>query len=261
MGKNDLIDKKYWNNYWKDISLPLEIKKTKKNLYLNEILNVFDKYLQINENLSVLEIGGSPGQFLVYMHNNYKYNINCLDYSEIGCLKTEDNFKLLNINGMVYKEDLFSENLNLPMFDIVYSLGFIEHFNDINLVISNHLKLLKPGGILLIGTPNLKGIYRWFLKRLAPELLSQHNLSTMNISNWKSFELEYKLEVMFKGYVGGFEPYIFKRKEKASFRNDILLFIAKVLNFFLHSHFRFLRKYNSKKISGYVLGIYKKPNL
>jgi hypothetical protein len=93
--KNDkLTEKKFWDDYWDEYSLPSEIKKTQKNYYLNEILNIFDKYLPQNSILTALEIGGSPGQYLAYLYKNFSYKVHCLDYSETGCIKTEENFRL-----------------------------------------------------------------------------------------------------------------------------------------------------------------------
>lgn len=260
MDNFELAERKYWNNYWNSKSLPVEIRKTKNSLYLNEILNIFDGYLPKNNHLSILEIGGAPGQYLAYMHNNFGYDIHCLDYSDIGCRKTEENFKLLNIQGKVYQEDLFSEFLPLPQFDIVYSLGFVEHFSDLKTAIHKHLNLLKPGGILLVGVPNFLGINHFFLKRLAPELLSKHNLLTMDITNWKSFEDKFNLKPLFRGYVGGFEPRIFKRCENKNILNGILKMVVKILDISFHRHFKILRKYNARYISGYAMGIYKKPS-
>jgi SAM-dependent methyltransferase len=260
MNDYTLTEKIYWDNYWEKFSLPIEVKKSARKLYLNEILNIFDKYLPKNKNLSILEIGGSPGQFLAYMHRNFGYTVGCLDYSDLGCKKTKKNFELLNIPGKVYKKDILSKNLNLPLFNIVYSLGFIEHFSDLNLIIEKHLELLNPGGILLIGTPNLLGINHWFLKKLAPALLSKHNLYNMDISKWKEFENKFNLKKIFKGYIGGFEPGVFYKHENKTALNNILIFIVRTLKRIFHSRFKILRRFNSKYTSGYVIGIYKKPS-
>lgn len=237
----------------------MEVKKSKDSLYLNEILNIFDTYLPKDNHLSILEIGGSPGQYLIYMHRQFGYKIHCLDYSEIGCVKTRENYELLNIHGEIYQQDLFSEHHNLPLFDIVYSLGFIEHFSNLSLVIEKHLGLLKQNGVLIIGAPNFLGINHWFLKRLAPELLSKHNLETMDISNWTSFEKEFGLKIVFKGYVGGFEPQIFNRRERKSFWNSMLKSVTRNLSSVLTHHLKALRKFNSRYFSGYVMGVYQKP--
>ena len=233
------------------------MKKSNDNPYLNEILNIFDHYLPHNGNLTALEIGGSPGQYLAYLHRTHGFHVNCLDYSPIGCQKTEENFALLSIKGEVYEADLFSENTNIPNFDIVYSLGLIEHFSDLNLVVKKHLSFLKPGGMLIIGAPNFLGINHFFLKRLAPELLAKHNLKNMDLNTWSHFEQQFNLEAVFKGYVGGFHPSIFNRRERKTIVSSVLFMIAKLFVFIFKRHFKNLRKYNSKFFSGYMMGVYK----
>src|SRR5580765_4815670 len=110
---NSLTEKKYWDDYWDHYTLPCEIKRSGHSLFLNELLNVFDKYLPENHNMNALEIGGAPGQYLAYMHRKFGYRISSLDYSETGCELTRENFKLLNIKGDVYFGDLFSDDLSL----------------------------------------------------------------------------------------------------------------------------------------------------
>jgi SAM-dependent methyltransferase len=45
----------------------------------------------------------------------------------------------------------FSSNI----FDVVYSLGVIEHFPETGLALSEHVRVLRPGGKLFITTPHL----------------------------------------------------------------------------------------------------------
>jgi len=145
-----------------------EVNRLTASLSVKAILDIFDKYLPVDENLNAIEIGGSPSRYLIYMAKNFKYNIHSLDYSKIGNEQTMKNLTGTGIPIEIYDRDLFSENFNkdLPLFDIVYSLGFIEHFEDLDLVVKKHTKLLKSGGILLLGTPNLSGaFYRYFLKK------------------------------------------------------------------------------------------------
>ena len=258
MSADKLTDKDFWDEYWQKYQLPLEIKKTEKNPYLNEILKKFEKYLPKNEGLSVLEIGGSPGQYLAYLHRNFAYSIACMDYSPIGCQKTRENFALLGIDGQVHEADLFKEKSTIPQFDIVYSLGLIEHFTDFDQVIEKHLEYIKPGGMLVLGAPNFLGINHFFLKRLAPELLAKHNLKNMDLDNWKHLENTFNLKKVFVGYVGGFHPSLFNRQESKTLVSSLLLVLAKLLVVIFKTHFKKLRQYNSKFFSGYLMGIYVK---
>ena len=256
--QNKLTEKHYWENYWKGIDLPMEIKRESSAPNIVAELDVFDQYFP-KEKKSVLEIGGAPGQYLAYFHKEFGYSINCLDYSTIGCEKARENFKLLNIPGRVYNGDIFSEDLQMDAYDVVCSFGFIEHFSDITAIVGRHVALLKPGGMLVLGVPNFLGINHWFLKRLAPGLLAMHNLKSMDASSWSNFEETFHLELIFKQYVGGFEPGVFLQREQKSLLNNSLFFIARLLNRVFRNNFRWLRKYNSKNTSGYLLGIYRKP--
>lgn len=257
IGQSRLTGQQDWEDYWAGLKLPVEIKKTQRNFYLNEILKIFDRYLPKNNSLSILEIGGAPGQYLAYMAKNFHYKIYALDYSEVGCRKMRENFKLLDLAGVVYQRDLFSDLSDLPKFDIVYSLGFIEHFLDLKIVIEKHLELLKPGGILLIGMPNFLGVNRLVLKRLNLQRLSKHNLSSMDLKNWEKFEKRFDLKPIFKGYIGGFEPSIYRCENRIFLRLIYLFFMG--IKTVITDRFKFLRKFNSKYWSGYVMGVYQKP--
>ncbi len=255
--RNKLTTKQDWEEYWDGFKLPAEIKKD-RNLYSNEILKIFDRFLPKTLNLSILEIGGAPGQYLAYMAKVFHYKINSLEYSEAGCKKTKENFKLLNLSGIVYHKDLFSDISDLPKFDIVYSLGFIEHFSDIRGVVGKHLELLKPGGILLIGAPNFLGINYLVLKRIDPQLLSKHNLSSMDIKNWEKFEKSFNLNLIFKDYIGGFEPDIYHYDNKNIF-NRLIYLLFSAIKIMITDRFKFLRNINSKYWSGYVIGVRSSP--
>jgi 2-polyprenyl-3-methyl-5-hydroxy-6-metoxy-1,4-benzoquinol methylase len=258
MQDNKLVEQKFWEEHWDRVVLPAEMKKTKRNSFLNYLLKVFDRFFPKDDKFSILEIGGAPGQYLIYVAKNFPYKIHSLDYSVMGCKNTEKNFEMLGIQGTVYQRDLFSDRISdLPLFDIVYSLGFIEHFLDLEQVIERHLRLLKPGGILLIGTPNFLGINRSILKKFYPELLSLHNLPSMDIKNWEVFEKSFNLEPIFKGYIGGFEPKIFSGV-KGSFFKKMMSYSSRGLSRII-DYSGFIRKFNSKYWSGYVVGVYKKP--
>ncbi len=250
-----LTEKEYWENYWREYRLPVEIKKG-TGFLVDEILNVFDKYLPKKE-LHIIEIGGAPGQYLAYIQKQYNYNICSIDYTEIGCKKTEQNFNLLGISGTTYKRDLFSDISDLPKFDVVYSLGFIEHFSNLDDVIEKHLELLKPDGILIIGAPNFLGLNKKIFEKINPDKLAKHELAVMDLENWKSFEKTFKLETLFKGYIGGLEPRIYDYKNK-TLSNLFIYFIFRMVQT-VTDRIRILRKFNSKYFSGYVMGVYKKP--
>lgn len=262
MSARKLTKKEFWENYWKTHKSAKvdEVNRSTASLTVKAILDIFDKYLPVDENLSALEIGGSPGRYLIYMAKHFKYNLHSLDYSKVGNEQTGKNLANADLLIEIYEKDLISENFNkdLPLFDIVYSLGFIEHFEDLNLVVRKHIELLKSGGILLLGVPNLNGFfYRSFLKKTAPEILKIHNLNSMKINNWKKFESEFGLIPLFRGYIGGFDPMVIDNIQKTNSLNMVLNFIVKRLMRVFYSRFNLFRNLNSRHWSGYLIGIYK----
>lgn len=248
----------FWDDYWqKNLTNRTRVKRS---LLIAEIHKIFDKYLPADPSFSILEIGGAPGEYLVYMSRKFGYSVHSMDYSEVGNEKTRETFKTSNIPVSIYERDLFSSAEDLPRFDIVYSLGFIEHFDNPVSAVAKHAELLKPGGILMIGVPNLTGIYQFFLKHLSPTFNLTHNLQIMDLKNWDPFESDLKLTSVFKGYVGGFEPMVMKKLDEKSLFNNFLLLIVKILMIFFSFRMKFLRRFNSKYWSGYLIGIYRKSS-
>src|SRR6266511_4485369 len=89
----------FWNRYWSELRLPAIITKS-SSLYLAEITDVFDRHFPRGE-MSVLEIGGAPGQYLAYLARTFGCTVTALDSSAVGCEKTRQNFALLGIPGTV----------------------------------------------------------------------------------------------------------------------------------------------------------------
>lgn len=257
MEKEQLTEKEYWEARWDRIRLPAIIEPTTRHPINKEVIRVFNKFLP-KEKLSAVEIGGAPGQFVAYLSKYHGYETSVIEYSEIGCQKTKENFDLLGLNANVYKRDFFGDLSDLPRFDVVFSMGFIEHFNDLDDVFRRHVNLLQKNGILALGVPNFRGISQKLMAHMAPDMLSRHNLEAMDLRNWSALESMYGLTPLFKGYIGGFEPKYLKSCENRTLRNLSIRYFFKMLQS-LMSPFPFLRKYNSPSWSAYLLGIYKLP--
>jgi SAM-dependent methyltransferase len=166
---------------------------------------LFDRFLSRDRVLSVLEIGGAPGQYAAYVNKRLGHRVTVLDSSPLGCAKTRENFRLLGITAEVVESDMFSPSPDLGPFDVVYSLGLIEHFEDTAAAVQAHMDLVAPGGILLLGAPNLYGINGLLLRLLSPSFLSKHQVEVTYGERWDRFENELQLTRLFRGYLGGFD--------------------------------------------------------
>jgi 2-polyprenyl-3-methyl-5-hydroxy-6-metoxy-1,4-benzoquinol methylase len=251
------LDHQFWDRYWQGISLPIEIKENTSTPYIRELLNIFKRYLPRDKGLRALEIGAAPGGYLAYLARTFGYSVSALDYSHVGCKKIKENFHILNIPVKVWQIDILHDKLTgLPQFDIVYSLGVIEHFCDPFPVIQKHIQLAKSKGLIVIGTPNFLGINKVFLRLFNPKYLMTHNLTMMDLNRWRLFEEKYGLERVFRGYIGGWEPRIYKSeiKQKTSAAYNIFF---RGIAYYL-DQWPILRRFNSKWWSGYAVGIFRK---
>jgi SAM-dependent methyltransferase len=125
----------------------------------------------------ICEIGCGDGKLL----NKFASMLDCKPY---GIEYSKEASKIAKKNGIkVIVRDAFDKDIAKKYknyFDIIFSYGFIEHIIPPKKAIALHLKLLKPGGYLIIQIPRFKGFNFWKLKLFRPELIPFHNLEIMN---------------------------------------------------------------------------------
>ena len=255
----ELTDPGYWDRYWERVVLPKECRRTPRAFYLNAILDVLDRFMPRGPGVSTAEVGGAPGQYLAYVYRAFGHSVTCIDYSATGCRKTIENFELLGIPGEVIHADVMGERRDLPTFDVVYSLGLIEHFVDRLDVVDRHVRLARPGGLLVLGVPNFRGLTGWFLRTLAPKVYATHEIQAMDLDGWRAFEDALHLQVVWKGYVGGFEPSIFVRREQKRAGTLVPYLLARGMQIVLSRRMGFLRRINGPRWSGYAMAVYRVP--
>lgn len=174
-----LNDKKTTKDYWGSLyagqaepSLPSKFSVGSRNLQ-----RLFRQY--IRPGMQVLEIGCAPGKQLAYVGKYLGASISGLDYSEKGIELSLRLFHKLGIECNLRCEDIFFTTFQPESFDVVYSLGVIEHFNDPTNIVRRHVELLRPGGVSFILVPNYGGIYGRLQRYFDPENLSIHNIAIM----------------------------------------------------------------------------------
>jgi SAM-dependent methyltransferase len=253
-------DSGYWDGYWEGTrggsDLPREVRRRPETLQVNALLDVFDAHVERSPEHLALEVGGAPGQYLAYVHRSFGHRCAVLDFSPTGCALARRNFELLGIPLEVHERDLFDPRLDIGPFDLVYSLGLVEHFSDLTGVVAAHARLVRPGGTLIVGAPNIVGVNRWFMQRLGPERLAVHNPDMLEIGRWDAFERDLGLGRRFRGYVGGFEPGVFAALERKTPVTMPLWALTLALHRTFGRRWPRLRRFNPPWLSGYLIGVY-----
>lgn len=250
----ELTEVKFWDEYWANCKLPNVVDDNFS----------FDRCLAraLKEDIhhvqgEVLEVGCAPGKWLAFMATEFKLQPNGIEYSDAGMSATLRNFQMLDLAfGRIQTGDFFQIKPD-RQFDVVMSFGFIEHFSNVNNVVNLHTQWLKPGGTLILGVPNFRGINYFLQKLLNATILDKHNLEIMSPEFFYQLAELHQLKTVAVRYIGSFEPSL---PIPLQGKNSALQFIVRG-GLWLARKIRCLKVFdsiNGRFFSSYILAVYKK---
>jgi 2-polyprenyl-3-methyl-5-hydroxy-6-metoxy-1,4-benzoquinol methylase len=251
-----LVTPDWWESYWKNrLILP---KTFNPSLTLDRcIAKSINGFLTHDPEKHMIEVGCCPGKWMIYFHRTYGYQVSGVDYLPAGIEYTKTN---LSLNCVDY-EDLFCEDVLETeiekRYDIVFSVGFIEHFTNVNPVLESHLDLAAPGGYVIVGLPRFYSVVGFLQARFDAvsenKILPSHNLDVMKLSVLRDFAENRPLKTLFLGYIGGFLPVLLKPGEAGVFAQA-----ARDLMVNVRRKAEFLDQFNHHLISNYILAVFQK---
>lgn len=183
-----LTTKQYWDNEWKNDLYQARVFNSRK--CSNFAFDLIFKEFLPKGALRALEIGAGASIWLAYLDEFFGYTVYGLDYSVAGCLSANLNYTTATGEPpRIVQGDIFQCPFKEQSFDVVYSLGVIEHFSNPMQILKIAKRLLKPGGILLTAVPNKAGIAGWTERWLNHDNYWRHNPLT-------KYDLEYLYKAM-----------------------------------------------------------------
>ena len=260
---NNLTDAPFWDHYWKNIKLPCTVDQgfSFDRCLSRTLLQRIGELSHAGESpgaagrKSVLEIGAAPGKWLT-MFPRESFSVSGIEYSDAGLAALRKNMEMLSIEpGRLIHGDFFKVETE-AVFDIVMSLGFIEHFDDPLMVVERHLEWLRPGGILIIGVPNFTGIHGFFQKHLDAGILQAHNTRIMNKEWFVRLGQKPGLRTHSIEYLGSFEPALPLTNRGLGPKSFALKAFLRLAGYV--RRWKFFDSINSPLISSYILGVYRK---
>ncbi len=141
------------------------------------ILELFRRYGNLGPESRVLEIGCGRSMWLPFLARSFGCKVAGLDIEAYAAELARANLSGAGVDGEILCGDAFNPDALpglLGKFDLVYSMGVMEHFDDAAERLAILGRYLKPGGRILTSVPNLQGI-NWLMQRLASlERLNMH---------------------------------------------------------------------------------------
>ncbi len=199
-----LTDVRYWETHYWSPGRPERLGFLTRDVDY-EFARLLRRYGK-GHGTKILELGAGGSRILPYLERKLQYSTVGSDFSFVGCRLLQANFSLAGVEGRIICEDLFSSSLPPSSFDVTFSFGLIEHFDDTRAVLAEHLRLLCPGGALVVTVPNLLGVHGHLVKHLAAPHWAKHKV--LNKDDLRSHLVALGLERIEAGYLGSFYLHI-----------------------------------------------------
>lgn len=190
---NYITDKEHWDKYWSDF----QYDKIPGKMIFAPFMS------RLSSGNSFIEIGGFPGIHAAYFCKHGFRDVTLLDfYMNRDIVRNFEHINNLPPNSIqCFHTDFFAFSSE-KKYDVVFSSGFIEHFEDTTDVIRRHVELLSEQGQLLIIIPNFLGLNGKIQQRFDRENLEAHNLRCMEIDYLKQIMRSFGLKDLSVDYLG-----------------------------------------------------------
>ena len=163
---------------------------------------LISKYIIVNAETEVLDVGCAVGTFLLHLNKKYNCKIHGVDFKED---LTYPDFDKINFYEGLFYEQILPEN----SFDLVTMWHFFEHDYDPNKSLEMAKKVLKRDGKLIIEIPKLDSLtFRLFKNKWPGIQAPQHTALYTKQSILNMLE---KHDLVLEEYLpyGAFPPYFY----------------------------------------------------
>lgn len=161
-----------WDTYWQGIPLPTRLNH--RVPVIRAYMRFFRDALPDLRGKSVIEVGCCPGRWMVHFATELGASVTGIDYTPESVEITRRNLELHKIDATCLLADIRDPELSIGPYDVVFSMGVVEHYRDLAEILQQHARLVFPGGRLVITTPNFAGMHGRLLRRLNRPVYDEH---------------------------------------------------------------------------------------
>lgn len=161
---------------------------------------VFAKNYVKDKDIVSLACGTGYGEFYLATEGRAKTVLG-VDNSSEAIKYAQNHYQAENL---IFKQaDAFKNGILDQSADVIISFETIEHINDDNKLLGEFFRILKPGGVLILSTPNKASSFKSLLARPA--------INPFHVREYKKRNLENLLKKYFKNVEFFGQRLIFKR--------------------------------------------------
>ncbi len=177
--------KAYWDNVWNH-QFDTPVLAPNSTDVGREFDRSFDKAVRLaldkwgGKAETLLEVGCGGSCYLPYFAKHHGLKVYGLDYSETGCDLARRALAEQHVAGEIRIGDMNEPQKDFGPFDIVFSNGLLEHFQDTAAAASALKAFVKHGGLMISIIPNMCGMTGFLQKYLFREVYDTHVLHDLN---------------------------------------------------------------------------------
>jgi SAM-dependent methyltransferase len=170
---SDLAGERFWEQFWDEQPGRLFVGLSHYQYRLGQL---FAPYVKDGSQVCEIGCGGSIWLPQLAKRGAAVWGI---DYSPLGLKLARANLERAGVNGTLIQADLRAPDaLPSDAFDVIFSVGVIEHFDDPVTVLRTVASSLLPGGVLITLVPNLAGWWGAVQQRIDSDILAVHTIYT-----------------------------------------------------------------------------------
>jgi len=175
----DRAGKDYWHASWSREALPPRIEPEATNLSAcveRDIVRAIDAAVSdVPRGARFLEVGSGHSAWLPLAARRWGLRVTGVDYAPLGVETSRAMLAREGVDGDVVLADMFQPPDELiGAFDVVFSNGVVEHFDDTAHAVSALRRFARPGGVVVTLIPNVTGAVGFATKVLARKVYDAH---------------------------------------------------------------------------------------
>lgn len=153
--------------------------------------------------------GGARNSLYLALHG---LDVTCSDYSPEAIRLAKANFSAYGAHGNFLQDDFFHSKIPDNSFDCVMSFGLLEHFRDLQPLVANLTRLVKPGGIQIhivipkkFSTQTIANLIRFPYNFLYFSIMKRefHNIIRRSYRDFPHYENSFSAQEYSKAFVEG----------------------------------------------------------
>lgn len=141
---NDIATPEHWEQYWERSKPPRPFGSRRPDRVLRDFMR---SQLAPQPGERLVELGAGNSPYLPGFARAFECEVAGVDYSPLGVQMARRNLEAAEVNGDVVQADLFDPPPGWSgSFDVVFTMGVVEHFQPTARVVRACARYLAPGG-------------------------------------------------------------------------------------------------------------------